>query len=35
MYAQFLEFEGYQVETAVDGVEGMAKARALCDGGTV
>jgi CheY-like chemotaxis protein len=29
MYAQFLEFEGYQVETALNGVSGMEKARAL------
>jgi two-component system, cell cycle response regulator DivK len=29
MYAQYLEFEGYEVETAVDGVDGLAKARAL------
>ena len=29
MYAQFLEFEGYQVETAANGVEGMERARAL------
>jgi two-component system, cell cycle response regulator DivK len=29
MYAQFLEFEGYQVEIAVNGAEGMEKARAL------
>jgi two-component system, cell cycle response regulator DivK len=29
MYAQYLEFEGYQVETALNGVDGMAKARAL------
>lgn len=29
MYAQFLEFEGYQVETAVNGAEGTRKARAL------
>ena len=29
MYAQFLEFEGYHVETAIDGVDGMEKARAL------
>ena len=29
MYAQFLEFEGYQVEIAVNGAEGVEKARAL------
>jgi two-component system, cell cycle response regulator DivK len=29
MYAQVLEFEGYQVETAANGVEGMERARAL------
>jgi len=29
MYAQFLEFEGYQVETAANGVEGLERARAL------
>jgi CheY-like chemotaxis protein len=29
MYAQFLEFEGYQVATAVNGAEGIEKARAL------
>jgi CheY-like chemotaxis protein len=29
MYAQYLEFEGYEVETAVDGVDGISKARAL------
>jgi CheY-like chemotaxis protein len=29
MYAQFLEFEGYRVEGAVNGVAGLEKARAL------
>jgi CheY-like chemotaxis protein len=29
MYAQFLEFEGYRVEVAVNGAEGLEKARAL------
>jgi CheY-like chemotaxis protein len=29
MYAQFLEFEGYQVETAANGAEGIEKARVL------
>jgi two-component system cell cycle response regulator DivK len=29
MYRDYLEFSGFRVETARDGVEGMAKARAL------
>ena len=29
MYAQFLEFEGYQVATAINGAQGIDKARAL------